>query len=91
MPFPQKKPGLSMILGIGGPKPKSEAPPPAYGGANDAPDPDAATEGAEGGDGMCSTTCPKCGESYQLQVTPMPDANAGAEGAEAPPDMEAAG
>lgn len=90
MPFspPSKKPGMSVMLGIGKPAPR-EAPPPAYGGANDAPDP--AMEGAEGGDGMCSTTCPKCGESYQIQVVPMPDAGADDGSAQAPPDMEATG
>lgn len=82
MPFPpNKKSGIGIMLGIS-PKGPREEPPPAYGGAKDAPEPAAdPMEGGEG-EGMCSVMCPKCGEALQLQVVPVPDAA---------PDMEAAG
>ncbi len=91
MPFPpSKKSGMSVMLGIA-PKGPREEPPPAYSGAKaPPPDPDAAMEGAEGGEGMCSVMCPKCGEALQLQVMPVPDA-APEESEETMPDMEAAG
>lgn len=75
-----KKPDMSVILGIGGKPKPAEAPPPYMG--NETPD----EENAEGG-GMCSIMCPKCGEEIPLTVS----ADAGEmQPEEAPEEMEQA-
>lgn len=94
MAFPSKKPNIGIMLGIS-PKGPREEPPPAYSGMKKPPMADPAADPMQGqeGEGMCSVTCPKCGEQIQLQITPDAGGMDGGDPSDqgAAPDMGDAG